>query len=235
MRSGVSKDEYFAEKSLQKDSGGGCFGVLGTILSVFVLYVILDNYMFLDGCFRSVGKGTQNYSSSKSGSSRDVQPLSKKAATSFESVVFSKPILNKFSGKCIKVVNGDTIDLLTARNVTTRVRFESIDTPERGQPFGNNATEFVKARCIGKEVTVLVTGRDKYKRDLGYVVSGGNVNADLVSAGLAWVYRDYTDDPQLISLEEDARNSKLGLWKDNRRVSPWDWRELSKEEREKLR
>ena len=82
---------------------------------------------------------------------------------------------------------------------------------------------------------MLVTGRDKYKRDLGYVVSGGNVNADLVSAGLAWVYRDYTDDPQLISLEEDARNSKLGLWKDNRRVSPWDWRKLSKEERDQLR
>ena len=82
-------------------------------------------------------------------------------------MVFSKPILSEFSGKRIKVIDGDTIDVLTAGNVTRRVRFESIDTPERGQPFGNNATEFVKARCIGKNVTVLVTGSDKYQRDLG--------------------------------------------------------------------
>ena len=152
-----------------------------------------------------------------------------------ESVVFSKPILAEFSGKCVKVIDGDTIDVLTAGNATRRVRFESIDTPERGQPFGNNATEFVKARCIGKEVTVLVTGTDKYKRDLGYVISVGNVNADLVAAGLAWVYRDYSDDPLLISSELNARNRKLGLWQDNRRVARWDWRKLSKVERDLLR
>ena len=152
-----------------------------------------------------------------------------------ESVVFSKPILAEFSGKCIKVVDGDTIDVLTAGNVTRRVRFESIDTPERGQPFGNNATEFVKARCIGKEVTVLVTGTDKYKRDLGFVVSDGNVNADLVAAGLAWVYLDYSDDAELISAELDARTNQRGLWQDGRRVAPWNWRKLSKEQRDMIR
>ena len=115
------------------------------------------------------------------------------------------------------------------------VRFESIDTPERGQPFGNNATEFVKARCIGKQVTVLVTGSDKYKRDLGYVLANGNVNADLVAAGLAWVYRDYSDDAELIRAELNARTNEQGLWRDVRRVAPWDWRKLNKEEKNKLR
>ena len=80
--------------------------------------------------------------------------------------------------------------------------------------------EFVKARCIGKEVTVLVTGTDKYKRDLGFVISDGNVNADLVAAGLAWVYVDYTDNADLISTELNARTNETGLWQDGRGVAP---------------
>ena len=42
--------------------------------------------------------------------------------------------------KVIKTVDGDTIDVLTEDKKTIRLRFNGIDTPERGQPFGNNAT-----------------------------------------------------------------------------------------------
>ncbi|MEO2018936.1 MAG: hypothetical protein ABGZ53_31705 [Fuerstiella sp.] len=37
-------------------------------------------------------------------------------------------------------MDGDTIDVLTDDKETIRLRFNGIDTPERGQPFGNNTT-----------------------------------------------------------------------------------------------
>ncbi|MEO1984066.1 MAG: hypothetical protein ABGZ24_26425, partial [Fuerstiella sp.] len=37
--------------------------------------------------------------------------------------------------KVIKIIDGDTIDVLTDDKETIRLRFNGIDTPERGQPF----------------------------------------------------------------------------------------------------
>jgi endonuclease YncB( thermonuclease family) len=54
--------------------------------------------------------------------------------------------------KVIKTVDGDTIDVLAADKKTIRLRFNGIDTPERGQPFSNNATKFVSDTVRGKMV-----------------------------------------------------------------------------------
>ncbi|MEO1980099.1 MAG: hypothetical protein ABGZ24_06260, partial [Fuerstiella sp.] len=57
--------------------------------------------------------------------------------------------------KVIKIVEGDTIDVLTDDKETIRLRFQGIDTPERGQPFGNNATEFVRDTVGGKMIRLV--------------------------------------------------------------------------------
>ena len=54
----------------------------------------------------------------------------------------------EFPGKVIKVIDGDTIDVLTDDNETIRIRLYGIDCPERGQPFGNNATQALKFSVI---------------------------------------------------------------------------------------
>jgi len=41
----------------------------------------------------------------------------------------------------IKVIDGDTIDVLADDQETIRIRLHGIDCPERGQPFDNNATQ----------------------------------------------------------------------------------------------
>ena len=61
--------------------------------------------------------------------------------------------------KVIKIVDGDTIDVLTDDKKTIRLRFNGIDTPERGQPFGNNATKFVSDTVGGKIVRLSRTTR----------------------------------------------------------------------------
>jgi hypothetical protein len=59
-----------------------------------------------------------------------------------------------------------------------------------------------------------------------------------VDQGWAWHATKFSDDKTLALLERQARAAKRGLWaaEDGREpVAPWDWRKLSKEERDLLR
>lgn len=151
--------------------------------------------------------------------------------------LYGKEITTAYQGKCIKVVDGDTLDLLTAENQTIRFRFESVDCPERGQPFGSTATEFIKQAAIGREIVVYQTGVDtRYDRLIGFVyVDGRNLNAELLANGLAWHYKKYSEDADLAILENDAKVMQVGIWQDIRAIAPWDWRKMAKAERDLYR
>ena len=47
--------------------------------------------------------------------------------------------------KCVGVIDGDTVDILTQDKKQVRLRLASIDAPERGQPFGTTAKKFLRA------------------------------------------------------------------------------------------
>ncbi len=68
--------------------------------------------------------------------------------------------------------------------------------------------------------------RDRYGRTVGVVLlpDGRSLNHELVRAGLAWMYRRYTDDQSLSDLEEEARVARRGLWADRNPNPPWEWR-----------
>lgn len=54
---------------------------------------------------------------------------------------------------------------------------------------------------------------DKYGRTVGRVYVGSlDVNAELVKRGAAWVYRQYSSYLSLITLEQQAKAARRGLW-----------------------
>ncbi|MCP4171580.1 MAG: hypothetical protein GY758_12490 [Fuerstiella sp.] len=59
---------------------------------------------------------------------------------------------------------------------------------------------------------------------------------ELVRRGLVRHYNEYSDDKRLADAEDVARMKKLGLWGGSHKpMAPWDWRKLSKGERDEVR
>ncbi len=116
---------------------------------------------------------------------------------------------NTLSAPVIKVSDGDTLTLLSASNKQIKIRLAGIDCPERGQPWGRNATEALRM-FIGKEpVTVQALDTDRYGRIVGNVTANGvNINQRLVETGNCWVYPQYAQDKMLLIFMTALRQLK---------------------------
>jgi endonuclease YncB( thermonuclease family) len=129
------------------------------------------------------------------------------------------------SGKVVAVADGDTLTVLTYGNRRVVVRLAGIDAPEKGQSYGQRSKQSLSDLCLSKTSSVTIWGHDKYRRALGYVTCGDVSASDAqVAAGMAWVYRQYSDDPGLLALEGQARARRRGLWGDRNPVPPWEFR-----------
>jgi endonuclease YncB( thermonuclease family) len=137
-------------------------------------------------------------------------------------------------GRVVGITDGDTLTLLTERREEARIRLAAIDTPEGGQPYGNRAREVLSDLAFGKVVRVAVQDTDRNGRVVGRVYAGTlDVNSEMVRRGAAWVYRRYSDDPDLLRLEQAARAERRGLWglSEAERVPPWEWRAAKRQHR----
>lgn len=121
--------------------------------------------------------------------------------------------------------DGDTIIVLVNRQ-QVKVRLAGIDCPEKSQDFGSKAKQFTAALVFAQPVTIVSYGCDRYGRTIAEVFGkdGTNLNKGLLQSGLAWWYREYSDDPQLERLEAEARSKKIGLWSLPNREPPWCYR-----------
>lgn len=127
-------------------------------------------------------------------------------------------------GRVVSVQDGDTLTVrIAGRRV--KVRLAGIDAPERDQPFGGKSRQSLSQMAFNRTVGVAVQKIDDYGRTIGTVtVAGSNVEAEQVRRGLAWVYRQYSHDAQLLALEAEAKAARRGLWADVNPRPPWDWR-----------
>jgi len=138
--------------------------------------------------------------------------------------------------KCTRVVDGDTINVVTSGNQVT-VRLVGIDAPETskrkhepGQPFSETATKYLAGLLLNKAVEIKSYGYDRYGRTLGVVyINGTNANLEMVKAGLAEVYRGNSapgfDSDLYWKAEELARKELGGMWiQKDKYISPSEWR-----------
>lgn len=133
-----------------------------------------------------------------------------------------------FTGKVVKVADGDTITVLRGRE-QIKIRLAGIDAPEKAQPFGNVARQSMSETLFGKEVRVVEQGRDRYGRTIGRVYQGDiDVSAEQIKQGMAWVYRKYTQETALYQLEDEAKQRRHGLWADAEPTPPWAWRKKTR-------
>jgi len=129
------------------------------------------------------------------------------------------------SGRVVRVKDGDSIVILTAANRQVELRLFGIDSPEKGQPYGDRAKQATSRLCFGKTVRLVPHEKDRYGRTLAdvYLPDGTSLNRTLVSQGWAWRYR-YSTDPTLLRLQQAARTARRGLWADPHPIDPWAWR-----------
>ena len=140
-----------------------------------------------------------------------------------------RPSREPFDARVVGISDGDTITVL-AGTTQVNVRLNGIDCPEKGQPFGARAKQLTSELAFGKTVTVRPAGTDRYGRTLGEVLlpDGRALNRELVAAGMAWHYAQYSKDETLARLERQARAAGLGIWSEARPVAPWEFRAASR-------
>jgi micrococcal nuclease len=135
------------------------------------------------------------------------------------------------TGKVVGVADGDTVTVLQNQN-QYKIRLYGIDTPEKGQDFGNRAKQFTSDLIFGKEVRVIEKDVDRYGRVVGMIYIGNIcVNEEIVREGLAWVYDYYCKDtvcPNWKQLEKQAQGARIGLWSHPDPIPPWDYRRGSR-------
>ena len=128
----------------------------------------------------------------------------------------------------LKIVDGDTVDVVDDNRGRLRIRLLGIDTPETRKPgyepacWGQQATEFAAATLLGQRVAVITDPtqdlHDRYGRTLAYLnkADAWDYSVEAARAGAARSYV-YDDRPaqragEIQAAEEQARQAGAGLW-----------------------
>ncbi len=145
-------------------------------------------------------------------------------------------VLAHFSASIFKVVDGDSIRMMTADAGAVDLRLASIDAPELNQAGGRAAKKHLETITAGRTATFLQTDTDRYQRAVVFMfvndlnsgdVSGGQqeVNAKMVADGFAWHAIQFSSSDRLARLEGAAKAKRLGLWADVNPQPPWVFRD----------
>jgi len=120
-----------------------------------------------------------------------------------------------FSGKVIKIIDGDSIVVKKGRKAT-EIRMYGIDCPEWNEHFSIEAKEHTAALLYNKRITIIPQYYDTYGRLVALLVKNDqDVNGELVRSGVAWVYPKYCKKKVCktwLADQKIAKEEGRGLW-----------------------
>lgn len=129
---------------------------------------------------------------------------------------------NARKGIVIDSIDGDTIKVKFENEDVESIRILLINTPEKNEKFGTEASNFAYQKLNNKTVYIEpdVENRDKYNRLLGYVWYEENgqlklYNREIILASLSKVAYIYDSKKHLDILnkaEESVKYNKLNIW-----------------------
>ena len=136
-------------------------------------------------------------------------------------------------GRCIKIIDGDTVTVLTPDMQKIRIRLYGIDAPEKRQDYGARAKQALSELVGNKMVEVVAYDQDRYGRVVALIFperSMISANESLIASGFAWVYPRYCAEPFCkiwANIEAKCKQEGVGLWNQNA-TAPWEWRRNQK-------
>ncbi len=144
----------------------------------------------------------------------------------------SNVFASTFSATVVKVIDGDTVDVISKEGIPVRIRMEAIDAPERTQSYGKESKETLQELLLNKEVSVSFSDKDFYGRLIGTIfLKDVDVNLMMIQIGLAWFFDEYSNNEKYALSQKEAQKKKLGLWVDSECIPPWEFRKLKKTEK----
>ncbi len=158
--------------------------------------------------------------------------------TSLTSLVGVGPVTaapRTFVARVERVTDGDSVIAVADNKTRLRIRLLGIDAPELphdgkpGQPYAEEARDYLDHLIGGKTIQVDAYGRDQYNRVLGVLWDEQlNINLVMVAMGYAEIYRGapcLVQCRELVSAEAKARRDGVGMWAQGVKYeSPRDFR-----------
>ena len=142
-----------------------------------------------------------------------------------------------FTGKIVKVHDGDTVTVLNRDGSFSTLRLANIDAPEITQDAGTASRDRLRGLVYGRNMAVEPTmGANGVElaqgRTVGTIKDRNNVDYNLgqVESGNAIAYRDFLRDPAMLEAEQRAQAARAGLWANPGGIDPSAYRHAGPEQ-----
>ncbi len=158
-----------------------------------------------------------------------LKPLLNMGADYIADIITKAPPMH---GNVLRVFDGDTAVVTDGEGNEVTVRLYGVDAPEHGQRYGEESRSTLYGLIYGKTVALTVIDMDRYGRSVAILETDNiTVNEEMLRAGMAWYYGAYCKKYFCGSWEKlaaEAKAGRIGLWKDSRPVTPWEYRNENK-------